>query len=93
MYGQNFSLPDLLSNEIRLFMGVTLGRNKIIFHARKITRILTVLQESFVFSFSDTLLLSSYCLDGKIEEMFNLWTMIFEDLHLNDSHRLVCTFY
>jgi len=39
-------------------------------------------------SYSDTLLLSSYCLDGKIEEMFNLWTMIFEDLHLNDSHRI-----
>ena len=33
------------------------------------------------------MLLSSYCLDGKIDEMFNLWTMIFEDLHLNDAHR------
>jgi len=39
-------------------------------------------------SFTDTLLLSSYCLDANIDNMFNLWSMVFQDLHLNDPHRI-----
>eukprot|EP00088_Acartia_fossae_P057236 TRINITY_DN6675_c0_g1_i1.p1 TRINITY_DN6675_c0_g1~~TRINITY_DN6675_c0_g1_i1.p1 ORF type:complete len:1010 (+),score=221.54 TRINITY_DN6675_c0_g1_i1:31-3060(+) len=39
-------------------------------------------------SYTDTLLLSSHCLDKNIDSMFNLWNIIFEDLHLKDPQRV-----
>ncbi|XP_067127362.1 presequence protease, mitochondrial-like [Centruroides vittatus] len=39
-------------------------------------------------SFEQGILLSSYCLDHNVQHMFNLWTDIFNKLHLEDEERL-----
>jgi len=41
-----------------------------------------------LYKISEYLLLSSHCLDRNIERMFELWNLIFEDLHLKDSNRV-----
>ncbi|XP_023336821.1 presequence protease, mitochondrial isoform X2 [Eurytemora carolleeae] len=41
-----------------------------------------------LFSITDSLLLSSHCLDRNIEKMFELWSNIFEQIHLKDTNRV-----
>lgn len=38
--------------------------------------------------FSESILISSHCLDRNIDKMFHLWSLIFQDPHLSDVQRL-----